>query len=120
MLGLCCCRFVWTDAKHVVVVQDLSSRYPAAKLVSSTSASTVIPALSDIYDSYGNPSYQLSDNGAPFNSNEMAKFADKRNIKLQKIPPVHPVSNPAETFMKPDETPRENDDDCSEKWNKGE
>ena len=86
---------------HVVVIQDLSSRYPAAKLVSSTSASTVIPALSDIYDSYGNPSYQLSDNGAPFNLNEMAKFADKRNIKLQKIPPVHPVSNPAETFMKP-------------------
>ena len=31
-----------------------------SSLFSSTSASTVIPALPDIYDSYGNPSYQLS------------------------------------------------------------
>ena len=86
---------------HVVVVQDLASRFPVAKLVSSTSADKVIPALSEIYDAYGNPEKQLSDNGPPFNSTAMQKFAKERNIKLEKIPPLHPSSNPAETFMRP-------------------
>ena len=86
---------------HVVVVQDLASKYPAAKLVSSTSAEKVLPVLSDIYDTFGNPSKQISDNGSPFNSKSMDNFAHTRDIHLQKIPPLHPSSNPAETFMRP-------------------
>ena len=85
---------------HVVVVQDLSSKYPAAKLVSSTSAERVLPVIADIYDTFGNPRKQISDNGPPFNSKAMSNFAERRNIHLQKIPPVHPTSNPAETFMR--------------------
>ena len=38
---------------HVIVLQDLESRYPAAKLVSSTKAE-IIPALKNIYSYYGN------------------------------------------------------------------
>ena len=86
---------------HVIVVQDLASRFPAAKLVSSTNSKHVLPALGDIYNNYGNPSFQLSDNGPPFNSKDMERFAEKRNIQLQKTPPLHPEANPAETFMKP-------------------
>ena len=86
---------------HIVVVQDMSSRFPAAKLVSSTAADKVLPALADIYDTYGNPARQLSDNGPPFNSYKMQKFAEERNIQLDKIPPLHPSANPVETFMKP-------------------
>ena len=52
---------------HIVVVQDMASRFPAAKLVTSTAADKVLPALADIYDAYGNPARQLSDNGPPFN-----------------------------------------------------
>ena len=33
---------------HVVVVQDLASKYPAAKLVKNTSAEKVLPILSDL------------------------------------------------------------------------
>lgn len=88
------------SSKHIVVVQDLASRFPAAKLVPSTSAGKVVPALSDIYNAYGNPETQLSDNGPPFNSKAMDEFAKGRGITLQKIPPLHPSSNPAETFMK--------------------
>ena len=44
---------------HVVVVQDLGSRFPAAKLVSSTKVTKVIPALEDIYNAYGNPEIQI-------------------------------------------------------------
>ena len=66
------------SSHHIVVVQDLSSRFPAAKLVSSTSADKVIPALAEIYDAYGNPDQQLSDNGSPFNSEAMSRFATQR------------------------------------------
>ena len=92
------------SSHHVVVVQDLASRYPAAKLVTSTKASKVLPILADIYNAYGNPETQLSDNGPPFNSKEMDSFAEYRNIKLQKIPPLHPSANPVENmenFMRP-------------------
>ena len=75
------------SSKHIVVVQDMKSRYPVAKLVSSTSAEKVIPLLSDIYHTYGNPSKQISDNGPPFNSNQMKKFAESKDIELQTTAP---------------------------------
>ena len=86
---------------HIVVVQDLASRFPDAKLVTSTKGEKVLPALANIYDTYGNPSKQLSDNGPPFNSVRMEKFAEERGIQLEKIPPWHPSANPVETFMRP-------------------
>ena len=87
-------------SKHVVMVQDLTSRFPAAKLVSLTKADKVLPSLEEIYDRYGNPEKQISDNGPPFRSKKMDAFAEKRNIQLQMVPPHHPNFNPAETFMK--------------------
>ena len=89
------------SSHHIVVVQDMTSRYPAAKLVTSTKAEKVIPAIQDIYNEYGNPVQQLSDNGPPFYSHAMENVAKLRNIELQKIPPLHPSANPLETFMKP-------------------
>ena len=41
--------------KHVLIVQDVLTRYPAAKIVSNTSSSKIIPALNDIYINYGYP-----------------------------------------------------------------
>ena len=84
-----------------MVAQDLASRYPAAKIVSFTKTSKVIPALADIYDAYGNPKTQLSDNGPPFNSAAMKQFTKNKAIEQENIPPLHPSSNPVETFMKP-------------------
>ena len=88
-------------SKHVVVVQDLASRFPAAKLVTSTKADKVLPALSEIYATYGNPEVQISDNGPPFNSTQMHHFTANKSIKLQMAPPLHPSSNSVETFMRP-------------------
>ena len=89
------------SSNHVVIVQDLGSRYPAAKLVSLTRAESLMPALKDIYNNYGRPETQISDNGPPFNSKKMTEFAAQNNIELQKIALLHPSSNPAETFMRP-------------------
>ena len=86
-------------SKHVVVVQDLASRFPAAKLVTSTKVDKVLPALSEIYTTYRNPEVQISDNGPPFNNAHMHHFAAN---KLQMALPLHPSSNPVdETFMRP-------------------
>ena len=88
------------SSKHVVVLQDLGSKFPAAKLVSSTKAEKVIPALERIYDAYGNPENQISDNGPPFNSYKMKEFTDSRGIAMRTTPPHYPNANPAETFLK--------------------
>ena len=89
------------SSNHVVVVQDLGSRYPAAKLVSSTRTESVISALQDIYNNYGRPETQISDNGPPFNLKKITEFAAQNNVELQNIAPLHPSSNPVETFMRP-------------------
>ena len=89
------------SSHHVLVVQDLASRYPVAKTVKSTNSKSVIPVLRDTYDLFGNPLRQKSDNGPPFNSNEMTKFAKNRNIELVETSPGHPAANNVETVMKP-------------------
>ena len=78
------------SSKHVIVVQDIGSRYPAAKLASSTKADKVIPALGEIYDEYGYPENQISDNGPPFNSKKMQTFTENRTGQGQDF--QHPTS----------------------------
>ena len=89
------------SSKHIVVDQDLATRFPAAKIIKSTKADHVIPALAEIYDTYGNPDVQLSDNGPPFNSTAMKTFTEDRSIIQKKIAPLHPQANPVENFMRP-------------------
>ena len=89
------------SSNHVVVVQDLASRFPVAKIVRSTSAKSVLPVLAETYNNFGNPTTQKSDNGPPFNSCEMNDFTAKRNIEQVKIAPSHPAANNVETVMKP-------------------
>ena len=86
---------------YIVVIQDVASRYPVAKIVRTTSAKAVIPVLQETYNLFGNPQTQKTDNGTPFQSQEMAEFCKKRNIEQVKTPPGHPGPNNAETIMKP-------------------
>ena len=88
------------SSRHVVVVQDIGSRFPAAKLVSSTKADKVIPALDEIYTEYGYPDTQISDNGPPFNSIKMRQYNESHGIAAHFSTPYTPSQNPAETFMK--------------------
>ena len=61
----------------------------------------VLPALSEIYETYGNPEVQISNNGPPFNSAQMQKFSASKAIELRNTPQLHPSSNPIATFMRP-------------------
>ena len=71
-------------------------------LISLTRAEIVIPAaLKDIYNNYGRPETQISDNGPPFNLKKMNEFAAQNSIELQKIALPCLSSNPVETLMRP-------------------
>ena len=60
------------DKRHVLVVQDAMSRFPAAKIVPNTSAPPVVKALDEVYTSYGHPRRHRTDNGPPFSSAEFS------------------------------------------------
>ena len=88
------------DQKHVLVVLDKMSRFPAAKVVPSATAKPVIKALSDIHTSFGQPESHQTDNGPPFDSKAFNKFSDIHVIQHKRTLPYHPQGNLAETFMK--------------------
>ena len=89
------------DKKHVVVITDNMSRFPDAKIVSSTDAKSVLPAIDKTYTNYGQPSSHRTDNGPPFNSKEFEEYSESNGIEHIKTYPYHPQANPAECFMKP-------------------
>ena len=60
----------------------------------------MFPVLEDVYDTFGNPIRQKSDNGPPFNSKEMEKFTKNRNIEQVKTPAGYLSLNNGETVMK--------------------
>ena len=89
------------NSHHVLVVQDLASRYPVAIAVKFKNAKSVIPVPRDTYDLFCNPLIQKSDNGSPFNPNEIVKFPKNRNNEQVKTLPGHPAAENVETVMKP-------------------
>ena len=90
------------DQKHVLVVLDKMSRFPAAEVVPSTAAKPVIKVLSDIYTSFGQPESHQTDNGPQLDFEAFYKFSDIINgIQHKRTLPYHPQGNLAETFMKP-------------------
>ena len=89
------------DKRHVLVVQDTMSRFPAASIVPTTAAQPVLKALDKIYTSYGHPERHRTDNGPPFNSQEFKRYSASKGIEHVESYPYHPQGNPCETFMKP-------------------
>ena len=69
------------DKRHIVVAQDVLSRFPVAKILTKTDAENVTKALHEFYTTYGTPLIHRTDNGPPFNSKEFAKFSEELGIK---------------------------------------
>ena len=89
------------DRKHILVTQDMVSKFPTAKILEKTDAQGVTKALSEFYTQYGTPIIHRTDNGPPFNSEEFSEFSRQRGVKHEKSFPYHPQPNPVECFMKP-------------------
>ena len=102
-MGPCQCYLFgpMPDTKHILVVQDMFTRFPAAKIVNSTSVDPVIKALDDIYTNLGTPITNRANNGSSFNSQQFKEHSDAKGILHNKVYLYHPQANPVETFMKP-------------------
>lgn len=89
------------DHRHIIVAQDMVSKFPAAKILNKTDAKHVTEALQEFYTSYGTPLIHRTDNGPPFNSKEFEAFSKQQAVHHEKALPYHPQANPVEAFMKP-------------------
>ena len=58
----------YPSGEYCLIVVDDYSRYPVVELVSTTSATAVIPSLDKIFSMFGIPEECKSDNGPPFQS----------------------------------------------------
>ena len=86
----------WKSSGHnIPVVVDEYSRFPAVKILTSTTANATIPLglLDKIFAEHGIPEVVKSDNGPPFQSEDFANFAKYPNFTHQRITPLWPDAN---------------------------
>ena len=87
--------------EYLLVVQDTYSRFPVVEILHSTKAAPMIAALDRIMSAFGIPKEIGSDNGPPYNSKEMERFATYMGYEHNKKIPYAPWANGmAETFMR--------------------
>ena len=91
-----------TSGEYVLVVQDLYTKYPVAVLMKNgTTAKTTVKAREKIFTNLGRPTRYRSDNGPPFDSNDLTKYMESLDITKDPSYPFRPQSNPVETWIKP-------------------
>ena len=83
---------------HVLVIQDLCTKYPVAVLMKQgTDAKATIKQIDKIFNSYGRTFCYRSDNGPPFDLKELETCMKERGIQSDPSYPYHPQANPVET-----------------------
>ena len=88
--------------EHVLVIQDLCTKYPVTVLIErNTSAKVTIEAIDKIFTNFGRPTRYRSDNGPPFNSYEFISYMKAMGIECDPSFPYRPKANTVETWMKP-------------------
>ena len=63
--------------KHISVAQDVLKRFPAPHIVP---ASSVLPAVDNVYVSYGYPGIHITDNGPHCNSEQFSDYSRQKGI----------------------------------------
>ena len=73
---------------HVVI--DQYCKYPEVDIVSSTSFSKLEPCLDRTMTTHGIPEQLTTDNGSPYFSDEMARYAKRMGFKHHPVTPKTP------------------------------
>ena len=76
-----------------LVVVDAHSKWPEVIPVSSTTSSSTIEVLRDLFARFGIPEQIVSDNGAQFVSEEFQAFVKSNGIRHITSAPYHPATN---------------------------
>lgn len=87
--------FAKQDAHTYFIIIDSYSKWIEVFFMNSTTAEKTIAKLRTLFASYGLPEEVVSDNGPPYQSQEMKDFFIKNGIKFLNIPPGHAPSNGA-------------------------
>ena len=84
----------------MLVIVDAHSKWPEVVLMSSSTSQATIPALRQLFATYGLPQQLVSDNGPQFSSVEFATFLTRNGVKHIRSSPYHPSTNGlAERFV---------------------
>ena len=84
---------------HIII--DQFSKYPEVDIVTSTSFKKLRPVLDRVLATHGIPESITSDNGPPYPSDEMKKYAVEKGFLLTPTSPEDPQCNGfAENFVK--------------------
>lgn len=76
-----------------LVVVDAHSKWPEVIPVSSTTSSSTIEVLRDLFARFGIPEQIVSDNGTQFVSEEFQAFVKSNGIRYITSAPYHPATN---------------------------
>ena len=86
---------------HVLVIQDLCTKYPVAALMKhSTTAKSTIQVIDKIFTNYERQTQYRSDHGPPFDSSEFTTYMRNLGKEYDQSYPYRPQANPVETWMK--------------------
>jgi hypothetical protein len=77
----------------ILVAIDAYSRYPEVEIVHSTSAAALILKLDRIFSMHGIPYKVVSDNGPPFNGQEIRRYTEIHGIEFVTVTPLWPQGN---------------------------
>jgi hypothetical protein len=94
--------FAQWSGEHYLIVVDAHSKWPeVVPMTKGTTAVQTIQAFRELFARWGLPSEVCSDNGQPFQSDEVRKFMRTNGIKQIFSAPYHPPSNgEAERFVR--------------------
>jgi len=84
--------FAEKDSALLLLVIDSYSKWPEVVQIKSTSAYNTIEKLRTIFAAHGLPETVVSDNGPPFNGEEIKSFFRRNGIRFVQTPPYHPAS----------------------------
>ena len=86
----------------LLVMIDGRTRFPEVEVVRTTNDKSTIQCFARVFARHGLPRTIASDNGPPFQSNEIREYMPTNNTVHRKITPLWPQANAeAETLMKP-------------------
>ena len=82
-----------SSSEYILIAIDQFSRFPEAEITRSTEAGSVIPRFHKIFSVHGLPHNVSSDNGPPWNSNEIKQFMLENGIDHHPVTPHYPQAN---------------------------
>ena len=82
-----------SSSEYILVAIDQFSHFPEAEITRSTEVSSVIPSLQKIFSVHGLPHKVYTDNGPPWNSNEIKQFMLENGIDHHPVTPHYPQAN---------------------------